>query len=297
MDVRDLRVAVAVADHLHFGRAAAALDMAQPPLSQRVKAIERELGVSLFERTTRRVRLTAAGAEFVAGARTALSAVDGATRRARAAGRGEAGHLAIGMVGSALAPPLPAIVRAFRTRYPEVVLHFTVLPTAGQLAGLRADELDIGFVRPPLPGREDDLELIPVSREPLVAVVPADHRLARRRRIPVELLADEPFVRFPRDLGPGLFDEISALCRRGGFEPRVAQEAVQLQTIVGLVAAGCGVTIVPRSTTLARPEVVLVPLTPATRLIDLALVLRREARSPAAVAFAALVRDLRRDLR
>lgn len=91
--------------------------------------------VSLFERTTRRVRLTAAGAEFVAGARTALSAVDGATRRARAVGRGEAGHLAIGMVGSALAPPLPAIVRAFRTRYPDVVPHFTVLPTAGQLAG------------------------------------------------------------------------------------------------------------------------------------------------------------------
>lgn len=293
-------MAVAVADHLHFGRAATALGMAQPPLSQRVKAIEAELGVPLFERTTRRVRLTAAGTEFVAGARTALSAVDGATRRARAVGRGEAGHLAIGMVGSALAPPLPAIVRAFRTRYPDVVLHFTVRPTAEQLAGLRADELDVGFVRPPLPGRDrdlQDLELIPVSREPLVAVLPVEHRLAKRRRIPVDLLADEPFVRFPRDLGPGLFDEISALCRRGGFEPRVAQEAVQLQTIVGLVAAGCGVTIVPRSPTLARPEVAFVPLTPATRPIDLALVVRREARSPAAGTFATLVRNLRHDLR
>jgi DNA-binding transcriptional LysR family regulator len=292
MDVRDLRVAVAVADHLHFGRAATALGMAQPPLSQRVKAIEEELGVPLFERTTRRVRLTAAGTEFVAGARTALSAVDGAARRARAVGRGEAGHLAIGMVGSALAPPLPAIVRAFRTRSPDVIMHFTVLPTAAQLAALRADELDIGFVRPPLPGQDDDLELVPVSREPLMAVLPADHRLARRRRIPVDLLAGEPFVRFPRDLGPGLFDEISALCRRGGFEPRVAQEAVQLQTIVGLVAAGCGVTIVPRSATLARPEVVFVALTPATRPIDLALVRRRPGSSAAAVNFAALARDL-----
>jgi DNA-binding transcriptional LysR family regulator len=294
MDLKHLRAAVAVADHLHFGHAASALGVAQPPLSQQVKALETELGVTLFERTTRAVALTPAGEAFVTDARAALSMVDSAARRARAAGRGESGELVIGMVGSSVQHPLPTIVRAFRARYPDVALTFHVLPTVTQVERLRAAALDLGLLRPPLPGPADDLELVSVSREPLVAVLPSDHRLAGRRRIAVGTLAKEPFVLFPRALGPGLHDEITALCRRGGFTPDVRQEAVQLPTIVGLVAAGCGVSILPGSAAQPRPEVVFVPVSPLVRLVDLAIALPRANRSVVAANFAALARDLTR---
>jgi DNA-binding transcriptional LysR family regulator len=294
MDLKHLRAAVAVADHLHFGHAAAALGVAQPPLSQQVKALETELGVTLFERTTRAVALTPAGEAFVTDARAALSMVDSAARRARAAGRGESGELVIGMVGSSVQHPLPTIVRAFRARYPDVALTFHVLPTVTQVERLRAAALDPGLLRPPLPGPADDLELVSVSREPLVAVLPSDHRLAGRRRIAVSTLAKEPFVLFPRALGPGLHDEITALCRRGGFTPDVRQEAVQLPTVVGLVAAGCGVSILPGSAAQPRPEVVFVPVSPLVRLVDLAIALPRANRSVVAANFTALARDLTR---
>lgn len=292
MDLKHLRAAVAVADHLHFGRAATDLGIAQPPLSQQVKALETELGVTLFERSTRTVSLTPAGEAFVTDARAALSMVDSAARRARAAGRGESGELVIGMVGSAMVQPLPAIIRAFRARYPGVTLTFHVLPTVTQVERLRAAALDLGLLRPPLPGPADDLELVSVSREPLVAVLPSDHRLAGRRRLAVSGLAGEPFVLFPRALGPGLHDEITALCRRGGFTPDITQEAVQLPTIVGLVAAGCGVSILPGSAAQPRPEVSFVPVSPLVRLVDLAIALPKATRTPAAANFTTLARNL-----
>jgi DNA-binding transcriptional LysR family regulator len=294
MDLKHLTAAVAVADHLHFGRAAAALGVAQPPLSQQVKALEAELGVTLFERTTRTVHITPAGEAFVAEARAALSMVDSAARKAKAAGRGETGELSIGMVGSSVQHPLPKIIRAFRARYPAVTLSFHVLPTVTQLARLRTSVLDVGLLRPPLPGPADDIELVSVSREPLVAVLPSDHRLATQRRIVVSTLKDEPFVLFPRALGPGLYDEITALCRRGGFIPSVEQEAVQLPTIVGLVAAGCGVSILPGSAAQPRPEVVFLPVSPLVRLVDLAIALPSRDRSATAVNFTALARDVTR---
>jgi DNA-binding transcriptional LysR family regulator len=292
MDLKHLRAAVAVADQLHFGRAAAALGVAQPPLSQTIKALENELGVPLFERDTRNVRLTRAGEAFVGDARTALALVDSASRKARAAGRGETGDLSIGMVGSSVQHPLPMIIKRFRARYPDVRMTFSVLPTMVQVEQLRTAALDVGLLRPPLPGPADDLELVPISREPLIAVLPSDHPLAVRQHLHVRSLACEPFVLFPRALGPGLYDEITALCRRGEFAPEVAQEAVQMQTIVGLVAAGCGVSIVPRSAAQARPEVVFVPLRPTTRLVDLALAMPTAGRSALATNFAALARDL-----
>jgi DNA-binding transcriptional LysR family regulator len=296
MELRHLRAAVAVADHLHFGNAAAALGVAQPPLSQTVKALETELGVTLFDRTTRRVRLTPAGEAFVADARTAISIVDAASGRARAMGRGEAGHLAIGIVGSAVVHPLSTVVRAFRTRYPGVTMRFSELPTMAQLAELRADTLDVGFLRPPLPTPADDIDLLPVLREPLVAVLPADHRLASRQTIATRSLATEPFVCFPRHLGPGLFDEITALCRRAGFDPGIEHEAVQMQTIVGLVASGCGVAIVPASVAgLRRPDVVFPRLSPTSRLVSLALARRTGHESAVVNNFVALTRDVVRD--
>ncbi|RZS30387.1 DNA-binding transcriptional LysR family regulator [Herbihabitans rhizosphaerae] len=296
MELRHLRAAVAVADHLHFGRAAAALGIAQPPLSQAVKALEGELGVPLFERDTRHVRLTAAGVVFVDDARTALSMVESARTRARSAGRGDIGELVVGMVGSAALHPLPRVVRAYRARYPDVTVRFAELPTAGQLERLRGRTLDVGFVRPPLPAPADaEFDLVPVSREPLVVALPKDHRLATRDRVHARALAGEPFVLFPRHLGAGLYDRITAVCQEAGFEPSVVQGAVQMQTIVGLVAAGCGVSIVPGSVAaLAGLGTVFVKLSPATTLVELALAVPKDGLSTVAANFVAMARDVTR---
>ncbi|MFM9368436.1 LysR family transcriptional regulator [Streptomyces sp. Da 82-17] len=297
MELRHIRAVVAVADHLHFGRAAAQLGIAQPPLSQSVKALERELGVVLFERDTRQVRLTPAGELFVADARGVLALAGQAETRARSAGRGDIGELAVGLVGSAVLRLLPAVLRAYRARRPDVVVRFHEMPTATQLERLRERTLDVGFVRPPLPGPADtEFTVVPVSQEPLVVVLPGDHRLAGRQRVHVRSLADEGFVLFPRQLGAGLHDRITALCRRsGGFEPRVVQEAVQMQTIVGLVAAGCGVGIVPGSVgSLAGLGAVFAELIPTTSPVDLALAVPRQGVSPVTANFVAVARDVTR---
>jgi DNA-binding transcriptional LysR family regulator len=294
MELRQLRAAVAVADHLHFGRAAAELGIAQPPLSQAIKVLEGELGVSLFERSTRHVRLTPAGQAFVDQVRTALSILERASVLARSAGRGDAGELVVGMVGSTVLQLLPAVMRVYRARYPDVTVRFVELPTAAQVERLRDQTLDLGFLRPPLAAPADaELDLLPVHREPLVVVLPKGHRLADRERVTIRSLAREPFVRFPRQLGPGLYDQISALCRHGGFEPSVVQEAEQMQTIVGLVAAGCGVSIVPASVSAFAPlGAVFVKLSPATPPVELALAAPKGRTTPVAANFITTVRDV-----
>ncbi len=295
ISLRHLQAAVAVADHLHFGRASAALGVAQPALSHAVKVLERELGVVLFERSTRSVRLTAEGRLFVEDVRAALSFLERASARARAAGRGDVGELAVGMVGSSVRL-LPPVLRAYRARYPEVAVRFAELPTARQIERLRDHTLDVGFMWPPLPAPADaELDVVPVRREPLVAVLPKGHRLAGRERVHVRALAGEPFVLFPRRLGAGLYDQIAALCRKGGFEPSAAHEATQMQTIVGLVAAGCGVSIVPASVAaLGQLGAAFVTLSPAASAVELALALPKDNASPVAANFVAVVRDVTR---
>lgn len=294
MDLRQLRAAIAVADHLHFGRAATAVGLTQPALSQAIKHLETHLGTTLFERNPRHVTITPAGEEFLAEARTALSLLDSATTRAQAAGRGEAGTLAIGMVGSAMLAPVPRLLRTYRDHYPQVRVSFAELTTADQVDQLRSGTLDIGFLRPPLPAPADsELELSTVAREPLLAALPAGHKLARRQRVPLKSLASESFVRTPRHLGAGFYDQITALCREAGFEPHVVQEAVRMDTITGLIAAGFGVSIVPGS--VARrptPDVVFAHLSPAPTPIDLALARPTGHNSPLATNFIALAHDL-----
>lgn len=291
MELRQLRAAVALAAHRHFGRAAAGLGITQPALSQAIKSLERELGVRLFDRDTRHVTPTEACEEFVAETGGALSRLDNAGTRARAAGRGEAGSLAIGTVGSAGLAPIPLVLRAYRVRYPRVHVSFAELTTAGQTDRLLVGDLDVGFLRPPLPApAADELELTTVAAEPLLLVLPRGHRLAGRSRVPLRLLADEPFVRTPRHLGPGMYDKISALCRDAGFEPRVTQEATQIQTIVALVGAGFGVSIVPGSAadTGAQQPVVFARPSPAVPPVELALARRTGERSPIVANFVAI---------
>ncbi|MEV0995929.1 LysR family transcriptional regulator [Nonomuraea sp. NPDC050202] len=276
MNLQQLRYAVALAEELSFGRAALREGVRQPPFSQQIGKLEEELGVRLFERTTRQVRLTAAGEAFVAQARTSLAHAELAAEAARRAGRGEAGRLAIGFVGSATNLTLPRVLRRFRARYPGVQVELRELTTAQQAEELRQGLLDVGLLHAPLAGPAAEvLSTRTVARELLLAAVPSGHPLAARAPLPVSALAGEPFVMFPRRYGSALYDRITAVARAAGFEPVIVQEAVQMQTIVGLVAAGIGVSIVPESVArLRRGDVVFRPLSPATRVVTLDLTWR-----------------------
>jgi DNA-binding transcriptional LysR family regulator len=263
MDLRHMRYAVAVADELHFARAAARLHIAQPPLSKQIKDLEDELGVRLFERTNRRVRLTDAGAAFVAEARRTLASAERAADAARRAARGETGRLALGYVSSASYQLLPAIVRAFRKRAPDVTLVLEEMSSGEQTRALAVGTLDLGFVRRP-PPLEPGLVGTVVRREPIVLALPRDHALAGLKMIRLKDLAREPFVVFPARPRPSWADVAIDLCRRAGFEPHIAQEAVEMASALSLVAAGIGVTLVPASVrTVRRPGVVFRPITPA----------------------------------
>lgn len=289
-----MRAAVAIGEHRHFGRAAVALGMAQSQISHQLAALERDLGVRLFDRDSRNVAMTEAGAAFVADASAALQRLDAAAERARAAGRGEHGTLAIGTVGSALTAPLPVLLRAFRQRFPDATVSVGELTTAEQAERLRAGTLDVGFLRPPLPEpAAGELELVTVATERLVAALPPGHRFAGRPAVRLSSLRDDAFVRNPRRRGAGLYETVSTRCREAGFEPQVAQEAVDMDTVVGLVSAGYGVAVVPASVAVRGPrEVTFARLVPAGAAIELALAVPLRPASPIAARFIALARDL-----
>ncbi len=275
MELRHLRYAVALADELHFARAAARLHIAQPPLSQQIKALEEELGVRLFDRTSRRVGLTDAGAAFIAEARRTLASAEHAIEAARRAARAETGRLAIGYVSSASYELLPAVLRAFRRRAPDVLLVLEEMNSSEQSRGVLAGTLDLGFVRRP-PPTDRRLAGTVVWREPIVVAVPRDHPLAAPRAIRLRQLAVEPFVIFPARPRPSWADVALDLCRGAGFEPRVVQEAVEMVSALSLVAAGIGVALVPGAVrAVRRPGVVFRPLTPAP-WSELMLVRRNE---------------------
>jgi DNA-binding transcriptional LysR family regulator len=248
IDLRSLAYLIAVAGEGHFGRAAARLSMAQPPLSVQVRQLEDRLGVTLFERHRRGVVPTAAG-------RALLRELDGffprfaqMLERVRATARGELGTLRIGFVTPAEYSFLPAGIREFRLRHPGIGLTLREMTSDAQFDALRDGELDAGFALSPVP--HGGLGWKRVLREPLLLAVPAAHPAARAapgRPLRLERLADLPLLVFPRDKAPGLHDEILGLFARAGLSPSIGQEAIQLQTIVSLVAAGLGVAVVPAS--------------------------------------------------
>ncbi|MEU7487857.1 LysR family transcriptional regulator [Streptomyces sp. NPDC042319] len=242
MELRHLTAFVAVAEELHFGRAAKRLQMAQPPLSQQIRQLEKELGVQLFERNTRSVRLTSAGQSFLDPVRTVLADLDTATRAAKAAGRGEYGRVTIGFAGASTHETLPLLTRAVRAAHPALELVMKGQTYANvALAGVADGSLDLGFVR--LPVTQAGVTTRVIDEEELVCALPSDHPLARRRRIPIAALADEPFVSFPANAGSTVRDATVRACEDAGFNPRVVQEAPDSYTILALVAAGVGVTL------------------------------------------------------
>jgi DNA-binding transcriptional LysR family regulator len=285
MDVRQLRSFVVVAEELHFRRAADRLHLSQPALSQQIRSLENELEVPLLFRNRRRVELTAAGASFLPEAHDLLATLDSAIATARRVHEGRVGRLRIGFVGSALLSIVPAVLQRFRAARPEVELELRERSTVEQLSALRGGEIDIGLV--PLPIDEVGLDVKVLVREPAIAVLPAGHALAGLARIGLARLAAEPFVLFPRAQAPGFHDRLVDAVSREGDAPRVVQQATEMQTIVGLVAAGIGVSLVPSSVErLALPGVAYRPVIRAPR-VELAVITRRGDRSPFVRAFLA----------
>lgn len=248
METRLLRAFVDLAEELHFGRAAARLGIAQPQLSVQIRSLETMLGARLFDRDRRHVALTEVGREFLPDARAILARIDAARRRVQGLAQGEAGYLAVGFTGSApFNPAMRGIIGGFRRRWPGVSLSLAEMSTTDQLGGLIEGKIDVGFLRPGRGAAPDRLTVRTVSREALVAVLPADHPLADRDSLSIADLAGQSFILAPRERGPGLHDKIAGLCAAAGFRPSVGIEVHQLPTIVSLAATGLGISIVPEA--------------------------------------------------
>ncbi|GHF34489.1 DNA-binding transcriptional LysR family regulator [Amycolatopsis bartoniae] len=242
MELRYLVSFLAVAEELHFGRAARRLHMAQPPLSQQIRQLEKELGVQLFERNTRSVRLTSAGEAFVRPVQQTLQNLEWATRTVKAAGRGEYGRVTIGFAGASSHESLPLLTRAVRAAHPglELVLQGQTYANAA-LARVADGSLDLGFVR--LPITRLNVEARVIGEEELVVAVPSDDPAAKAKFVDLEDLAEEPFVSFPANAGSSVREATVRACEEVGFTPRIVQEAPDSYTILALVAAGVGVTL------------------------------------------------------
>jgi DNA-binding transcriptional LysR family regulator len=293
MELRHLRYFVVLAEELHFGRAAQRLGISQPPLSQQIRVLEHALDARLFERTNRRVELTDAGRALLVEARATLQQAERAATIVSRAQRGEVGELEIGFTPSAaMIAPFTNTILAFRKALPGVRLLLEEQVTMEQIDALEERRLQIGFLRyPEAPPLSAAVAAIELHREPLVAFMRADHPLARRKRGAVALaaLASEPFVFFPRGSGTTLHDQVMGLCRNAGFSPRIGQEARANATILGLVAAGLGVSILPVSLRgVATGNVACRPLAGVDANSSIWLAHRRHDQSPASRTFVAL---------
>ena len=280
VELRHLRYFRAVAEHLHFGRAAESLHIAQPPLSQQIRQLEAELGVTLLTRTTRSVELTPAGRAYQARAIQILDAVDDAGQQARRIAAGNEGHLSIGCVGSATYSLLPRLARALGESLPgvEVSVRGEMLAPA-QLAALAAGDIDLALLRPPVQRAGVVTETI--RRDRLLVALPAEHPLARHAALTVEDLRDADFIAHAGQGRSVMSSVLSAVCAEAGFVPRVRHEVMETSTLVTLVAAGLGVAIVPAPTAaLDIAGVRYLPLLPESLGVDLVAAHLAGARSP-----------------
>ena len=292
-DTRQLRYFVAVAERLHFGRAAAALHISQPPLSRAIRGLEEQLGARLLARSRRKVELTAEGARLYEEAKRVLDQLERAAREVGAMAAGESGRLRLGFVSLADYGVLPGLLKAFKAARPGVALALREMLSPEQATALAAGELDFGLLLPPVAHPiSGELEHLVMQSERFVAALPARHPAARRRgRLALRELSGEAFVMVPRDIAPGLYDIVAGLAARAGFSIQVAQEAIQMQTVVSLVSSGLGLAIVPASiANLGRRGVVYRELADAHPRLDLWLAWRRGALGATARDFLAHAR-------
>ena len=291
MDLRRLRYFVVVAEELSFSRAAQRLRISQPPLSNQIKQLEEELGVQLFKRSSRGVRMTDSGEVLLGDARRIFVQLEQTTRVVQRVGHGEVGRLTLGFVPSASNEVLPSILRKFRQRFPDVELFLREMRPDRVVQRLHDQQIDAGFLFLPLDDALLNIEC--VSREPLVLALPESHRLAAKPRVELQALAEEPFILPARYSMPGLFGQVTQACHQAGFVPRAVQKDVWLmQTIVGLVAGDIGVALVPESLrNLRRRGVVYKPVYGLSPTVELGMVWRRDDQGAVLHSFLRVVRD------
>ena len=290
VELRHLRYFIAVAEELNFSRAAQRLHMAQPPLSAAIRQLERDLAVDLFVRTTREVKLTDAGRAFLAGARRTLADAERAAEDAKRAAAGELGHLRIAYSWSTRFETLPALGRAFRATHQAVELLAQEMWNARMPAAFASGSIDIALSLCPEIAAE--LELAPIRKERLVALLPAAHPLAREEAIQLSALAAEDFILFPREIAPRLHDAFVAVYRRAGFEPRLRNESFHTGWDLGVLAEIPAVALAPRTVADGLPDgIVAVALSEPTDALETCAVWRADDASPTVAAFVAVARS------
>jgi DNA-binding transcriptional LysR family regulator len=293
IELRQLRYFIAVAEEMHFGRAAARLHMTQPPLSQTIQALEAALGSPLFYRSKRNIALTAAGLALLPEARRILLQAQTLPELARRAASGETGRLSLAFVSTADYSVLPPFLREFREHYPQVQIDLREATTDVQLSELEQGRIDAGLLIPPLPDRlKTELDYAPVLAEAWIAAAPEGMKALRgKAAVTLAALSDLPLIIFPRRIAPAFHDAILACFRNAGLTPHIGQEAIQMQTIIGLVSAGMGIALVPQSVSnLKRPGVEYRALLDETPLVETGLAWRRDNMSAVLHVFLELLR-------
>jgi DNA-binding transcriptional LysR family regulator len=293
IELRQLRYFVTVAEEMHFGRAAVRLHMTQPPLSQTIQSLEAALGTPLFFRTKRSVSLTPAGIALLPEARRLLLQAASLPDLAKRAASGESGRLSLAFVSTADYSVLPPFLREFREHYPQVEIDLREATTDVQLEELAQGRIDAGLLIPPMPDKlKGEIDYLPLISEPLILAAPHNLKALRgTKTIALSMLGDTPLIIFPRRIAPAFHDAILACFHDAGLTPRIGQEAIQMQTIVGLVSAGMGIALVPQSVSnLKRPGVEYRPLADRTPMVETGLAWRRDNASPVLHAFLKLLR-------
>jgi DNA-binding transcriptional LysR family regulator len=292
MELRHLRYFLAVAEELNFTRAARRLNIAQPPLTQQIKALEAEIGVALIDRSAYRIELTRAGTVFAAEVARILGEVRNAVLLAKRSARGSVERVRVGFTESASFNPLvPSTFRTFRSSHPEVEVSLDERQSTELAAALRDGRLDAAFMRPPLKTSEG-LTLHLLEAEPMVVAVPSGHPLAACAQIELRDLRNETFILYPRSVRPGLADVVITACEQAGFTPRVGQYAPQLSSTINLVAASFGISVVPKCMERLQPQAVTyVPLRGEPLQALLGVAHRTGETSPAVLRFIETARN------
>jgi len=284
-NIRQLQRFVAVATERNFRRAAARLHMSQPPLSESIRQLEEEIGSPLLIRKRPHVELTRAGEVMLERARLILSQLDESVQLVRAVAAGRSGQLTVGFFPTATYEILPRVLRRYRERYPDIGLRFVELTTQEQPNALEQKHIDVALFMAPTVDRRGIVQAT-IHREPLLVALSADHHLASREHIGLRELRDEPFVFIPPRWGTGYHARVSNACQEAGFTPNVIEEVEQLHTMVSLVSAGLGVSIVATSVSRFQPpNVVFRSLDDPELYIEFGLAWRAEDPSPAVAAF------------
>jgi DNA-binding transcriptional LysR family regulator len=296
IEFRHLRYFVAVAEELHFSRAARRLRIAQPPLSQQIRQLEQYIGHALFNRNSRTVALTHVGETLLELARHILKRLEEDVETVRRVGRGEMGSLTVGFIGSGMLTVLPGLLSSYRLKYPQVELRLCELMTGRLIEAIRRGAVDIGFLRDA--GPTDGLSVEPILAERYIVALPEKHPLAQRKKVSLTSLKRESLVLFPRELGPLAWDKTIKLCEIAGFRPRIIQEATEWLVILRLVSAGLGISITPACVAMIKaPGVVCRELTSCPISTNIELAHRTDYLNPIMSAFLVATRKAFRDSR